>query len=402
MTQEPLTPEPMTPEPMTQIEIVVDLAAVRHNLGVLQRLVEPATVMLVVKADAYGHGMRACAEAARGAGVTWLGVATMEEGLDLRRAGDQGRILAWLDLPGADYTEAVAHDLDVTAYSVAELEAIGAAARGLGITARVQLKVDTGLSRGGASLASWPALVAAARRLEQEGGSVVVTGVWSHFAASDEPSHPANDRQEALFREALAVAEASGLRPEVTHLANSAAAILRPTSRFNLVRCGIAAYGLDPAPGHLPDSLGPEGLGPENLGLVPAMSVRAPLVLTKAVPAGGGVSYGHTWVAERDTTVGLIPVGYGDGVPRHASSRAEVWVAGRRRPVRGRICMDQFLVDLEGEEPPLGSDVVLFGSGLHGEPTAQEWAEACDTINYEIVTRIGGRLKRRYVGGVVS
>jgi alanine racemase len=387
LTQQPLTQQPSTQEPLTQGEIVVDLAAVRHNLGVLQRVVEPATVMLVVKADAYGHGMGECAAAARQAGVTWLGVATIEEGLRLRRAGDQGRVLTWLDLPGADYAEAIAHDLDLTAYSVNELEAIAAAAQGVGTIARVQLKVDTGLSRGGASLASWPALVEAARRLEQD-QSVLVTGLWSHFAASDQPSHPANDEQEGRFREALALAERAGLRPEVTHLANSAAAILRPSSRFNLVRCGIAAYGLDPAPGQLPT----------GLGLIPAMTVRAPLALTKEVPAGGGVSYGHTWIADRDTTVGLVPVGYGDGVPRHASSRAEVWLAGHRRPVRGRICMDQFLVDLGGEQPALGSLVVLFGPGLHGEPTAQDWAQACDTINYEIVTRIGGRLNRRYVG----
>jgi len=172
----------------------------------------------------------------------------------------------------------------------------------------------------------------------------------------------------------------------VRHLANSAAAILRPSSRFDLVRCGIASYGLDPAPGVTPD-----------LGLVPAMTVRTPLVLSKPVEAGVGVSYGHTWHAEGDTTVGLVPVGYGDGVPRHAGNSAEVWVDGRRRPVRGRICMDQFVVDLGGDLSAAGSEVVLFGTGHGGEPTAQDWAEACDTINYEIVTRIGGRMPRRYV-----
>ena len=170
------------------------------------------------------------------------------------------------------------------------------------------------------------------------------------------------------------------------HLANSAAAILRPSSRFDLVRCGIASYGLDPAPGTTPD-----------LGLVPAMTARATLALVKPIAAGAGVSYGHTWIADRDTTVGLVPAGYGDGVPRHAGNRAEAWVDGRRRPVRGRICMDQFVVDLDGDLPAPGSDVVLFGTGHDGEPTAQDWAEACETINYEIVTRIGGRMVRRYV-----
>ncbi len=190
-----------------------------------------------------------------------------------------------------------------------------------------------------------------------------------------------------MFAEALAVAGEAGLRPQLRHLANSAAAVLRPSSRYEVVRCGIAAYGLDPAPGR------PETAA---LGLRPAMTVRATLALSKSIHPGAGVSYGHTWVADRDTTVGLVPVGYGDGVPRHAGNRAEAWVAGRRRKVRGRVCMDQLVVDLDGDLPPPGSEVVLFGPGDDGEPTAQDWAEACDTINYEIVTRIGGRMSRRY------
>ncbi len=223
------------------------------------------------------------------------------------------------------------------------------------------------------------------RKLEER-GLARVTGIWSHFACSDEPAHPANDAQEDAFRAALAIADEAGLRPEVRHLANSAAAILRPSSRFDLVRCGIASYGLDPAPGTTPD-----------LGLVPAMTARATLALAKPVAAGAGVSYGHTWIADRDTTVGLVPAGYGDGVPRHAGNAAEAWVAGSRRPIRGRVCMDQFVVDLDGDLPEPGTDVVLFGTGDDGEPTAQDWAEACRTINYEIVTRIGGRMVRRHV-----
>ena len=215
---------------------------------------------------------------------------------------------------------------------------------------------------------------------------MTVTGIWSHFACSDEPDHPANDAQESAFRSALDVADAAGLTPEVRHLANSAAAILRPSSRFDLVRCGIASYGLDPAPGVTPD-----------LGLVPAMTARAQLALAKSVAAGAGVSYGHTWTADRDTTVGLVPVGYAEGVMRRAGNRAEAWVEGRRRPIRGRVCMDQFVVDLDGDLPAPGADVVLFGTGRDGEPTAQDWAEACDTINYEIVTRIGGRMVRSHV-----
>ena len=377
----------MSPRPENRAEIVVDLAAIRHNVRVLSKLVAPARMMTVVKADGYGHGLVESGRAAREAGAPWLGVATLDEALALRSSGDTGRLLCWLTVPGEDYGPAVAADVDLTAYTVTELDEIATAARTADATARVQLKVDTGLSRGGAPMADWGDLVAHAGALEAE-GVVRVTGVWSHFACSDEPEHPANDAQEADFREALRIAEDSGLRPEVRHLANSAAAMLRPSSRFDLVRCGIASYGLDPAPGRTPD-----------LGLVPAMTVRARLALTKVLTAGAGVSYGHTWVAETDTSVGLVPAGYGEGVPRHVGNRAEVLVAGRRRPVRGRICMDQFVVDLGGDLPEAGTEVVLFGPGTAGEPTAQDWAEAADTISYEIVTRVGGRLARRHVPG---
>jgi alanine racemase len=232
-------------------------------------------------------------------------------------------------------------------------------------------------------------MVEAARAGEAD-GVWTITGVWSHFACSDEPDHPANAAQEREFRDALAGAERVGLRPEVRHLANSAAAIHRPSSRFDLVRCGIAAYGLDPAP----------GIGPE-LGLEPAMTVTAPLALVKDLHAGASVSYGHTWTAPAETRVGLVPLGYGDGVPRHAGNTAEVRVGGSRRAIRGRICMDQFLVDLgdPGEAAAeAGDDVVLFGPGTSGEPTAADWARACGTIHYEIVTRMGGRLARRHIG----
>jgi alanine racemase len=375
----------MSPLQVARAEIVVDLAAIRHNVRTLKRVVGPAQLMTVVKADGYGHGLVPSARAARAAGADWLGVATIDEALALRESGDSGRVLCWLGVPGEDYAMAVAAGVDVTAYSLAELGEIRAGASAAGCPARLQLKVDTGLSRGGAPMAAWAEVVAAARDGERA-GHWRVTGIWSHFACSDEPEHPANDAQERVFREALAIAEAAGLQPEARHLANSAAAILRPSARFDLVRCGLASYGLDPAPGWTPD-----------LGLVPAMTARATLAMVKQVATGDGVSYGHTWIAEHATTLGLVPIGYGDGVPRHASSSAETWVAGKRRPIRGRICMDQFVVDLSGEPAEAGDDVVLFGPGRAGEPTAQDWADACETISYEIVTRIGGRMARRYV-----
>jgi alanine racemase len=367
-------------------EIVVDLAAIRANVRTLRELVAPAQFMAVVKADGYGHGMLACARAAREAGADWLGVATIDEALALRADGDAGPILSWLTVPGEDWTAAIAHDVDVTVYTEAELAEIATAARVTSSTARVQLKIDTGLSRGGATPEAWPALVEAARKFELD-GLVRITGLWSHFAASDEPAHPANDAQEAAFDQALAIADTAGLRPEVTHLANSAAAILRPSSRRDLVRCGIATYGLDPAPSVRHDT-----------ELVPAMTVRAQLAVVKQIEAGAGVSYGHTWIADHATTVAVVPAGYGEGIPRHAGNTAYVEIGGKRRPVRGRICMDQFVVDLDGDDATPGDEVVLFGPGAHGEPTAQDWAEACGTINYEIVTRIGGRLTRTHVG----
>jgi alanine racemase len=377
----------MSREPVRRPEIVVDLGAIRRNVGILRDLVAPdgSDVMVVVKADGYGHGMLEAASAARRAGAPWLGVATIEEAVRLREHGDTGRILSWLTVPGDDWAAAIDRDVDVTAYTLAELAEIRAAVTAT--PARLQLKIDTGLSRGGSTAALWPDLVAAARAGEAD-GVWRVTGIWSHFACSDEPAHPANESQERAFLDAVAGAEGAGLRPEVRHLANSAAAILRPSSRFDLVRCGIASYGLDPAPGQTPD-----------LGLEPAMTVVAPLALTKSIPAGAGVSYGHTWTAPGPTRVGLVPLGYGDGVPRHAGNTAETWVDGKRRPIRGRICMDQFVVDLGEEGAAAGDEVVLFGPGSSGEPTADDWARACGTIHYEIVTRIGGRLRRRYVGG---
>ena len=372
-------------------EIVVDLAAIRHNVRTLRDLTG-VPLIAVVKADGYGHGMVEAARAAREGGAEWIAVATVDEALRLRDAGYAGPLLCWLTLPGVDLARAVAEGVDVSAYSVAELDELAAAAEAVGRRARVQLKVDTGLNRGGAPRSAWAEVFDRARTGERA-GSWKVTGLWSHFACSDEPEHPANDRQEQAFRAAVALAADTGLQPELLHLANSAAAVLRPSARFDAVRCGIAIYGLDPAPGSTPD-----------LGLVPAMTVRSHLGVVKELAPGDAVSYGQRWVADRPTTIGLVPVGYGDGIPRHAFSpgrAAEVEVGGRRRPIRGTVCMDQFMVDLDGDAAEVGDEVVLFGEGA-GVPGAQDWAEACGTISYEIVTRIGGRMTRTYVDSEVS
>lgn len=396
------------PASRPRAEIVVDLDAYRHNLAVLTEhlaataAADPAPLLMaVVKADAYGHGMRACARAARAAGVPWLGVATPDEALALRADGDTGRLLCWLAVPDEDLSALVAADVDVTVATTAQLDRLVAGLVVGSAPARVQLKVDTGLSRGGATAADWPEVVAAAAAAERT-GAVRVTGVWSHLASADTPDDPANDAQEQAFRDALAVAAAAGLRPEVRHLANSAAALLRPSAHFDLVRCGIATYGLDPAPTVPPADRGPGG-GPD---LRPVMTARARLALVKRVDAGTGVSYGHHWVAPAPTVLGLVPVGYGEGVPRaatlatdHGGPGAEVLVGGRRAPLCGRVCMDQVVVDLGPDAPDRpGDEVVLFGAGPTGAPTADEWAAVCGTINYEIVTRIGGRFTRTYAG----
>ncbi len=369
-------------------ETVVDLAAIRHNIARVREAVaaDAPALMVVVKADGYGHGMLPVARAARAAGAEWLGVTTPEEALAVRESGDTGRVLCWLATPGADFAPVVVADVDVTASSERQLGEIAAAAERTGRAARVQLKVDTGMSRNGATAEHWPGLVAAAR-LAEETGRIRVTGLWSHLACSDEPEHPANAAQERAFRHALGVAESAGLRPEIRHLANSAATLLRPSARFDLVRVGLAAYGLSPAP-DLNSAAG--------LGLRPAMTVRARLAHVKDLAAGAGVSYGHTYVADAPMRAGLVPLGYGDGIPRHASSTAQVQLRGEWRPVLGRVCMDQMMVAAPGAEA--GDEVILLGPGDQGEPTAQDWAEWCGTISYEIVTRMGGRQARVWVG----
>jgi len=380
-------------EDYRRAEIVVDLGAIRRNVEKLCDAVAAHTdgpaVMVVVKADGYGHGLFGSARAARAGGATWLGVADREEALDLRGDGDTGRMLTWLGMPGEDYGPLLEADVDVAAYSVHQLEEIVEAAKATGKLARVHLKVDTGLSRGGAPLSAWKALVVAARTAEVD-GHVKVAGVWSHFACSDEPDHPSNDLQEDAFEDALQVAADAGLEPEVRHLANSEAALLRPSAWYDLVRFGIAAYGLSPAP---------KVTSIDDLELEPAMTVRAKAALSKDLAPGDSVSYGHTFTAEQPMRVALVPLGYGDGIPRHASSLGPVQIRGVRGRILGRVCMDQFVAQAP-RGTLAGDEVVLFGPGTSGEPTAQDWAEACGTISYEIVTRMGGlagRAEKRWV-----
>ncbi|MFC4503093.1 MULTISPECIES: alanine racemase [Streptomyces] len=382
---------PATP-PRARAEI--DLAALRANVRTLRAQAPGAAFMAVVKADGYGHGALPCARAAVEAGAGWVGTATPEEALALRASGElpaDVRIMCWLWTPGGPWRETVEAGIDVSVSGLWALREVAEAARAAGRPALVQLKADTGLGRNGCQPADWGELVAAAVRAESA-GLVRVTGLWSHFACADEPGHPSVAVQLALFEEMVASAERAGVRPEVRHIANSPATLTLPESHFDLVRPGIAMYGVSPGP-----ALGSAA----DLGLRPVMTLAASLALVKHVAGGHGVSYGHRYVTPGETTLGLVPLGYADGVPRHASGTGPVLVGGKWRTVAGRIAMDQFVVDLGGDEPEPGAEAVLFGPGEHGEPTAEDWAQAAGTIGYEIVTRIGARVPRVYVGASV-
>ncbi|POX41882.1 alanine racemase [Streptomyces sp. Ru73] len=365
----------------------IDLDALRSNVRALKAHAPGARLMAVVKSDAYGHGAVQCAAAAREAGAEWLGTALPEEAFALREAGDTGRLMAWLWTPGGPWRKAVSLDIDVSVSGLWALHEVSHAAHAAGRPARVQLKIDTGLGRNGCQPAEWAELTAAARAAETE-GLIQVTGVWSHFACADEPGHPSIAAQIAVFRDALATAEAAGLRPEVRHICNTPGLLTLPEAHFDLVRAGIGIYGVSPSP---------EIGTPADLGLRPVMTLSASLASVKHVPGGHGVSYGHHYTTPGDTTLALVPLGYADGIPRHASGTGPVLIAGKRRTIAGRVAMDQFVVDLGGESASVGDEAVLFGPGDRGEPTAEDWAQATGTIGYEIVTRIGSRVPRVYV-----
>ncbi|MFF9816941.1 alanine racemase [Streptomyces sp. NPDC014006] len=369
----------------------IDLAALRANVRTLREKAPGAAFMAVVKADGYGHGAIPCARAAVDAGATWIGTATPEEALAVRDA-ESGipadvRVMCWLWTPGGPWREAIEAGIDISVSGVWALRELTDAARTATRPARVQLKADTGLGRNGCQPADWPELVGAALAAERE-GILRVTGLWSHFACADEPGHPSIAAQLTRFREMTAYAEERGVRPEVRHIANSPAVLTLPETHFDLVRPGIAMYGVSPSP-----ELGTSA----DFGLRPVMTVTASLALVKRVPGGHGVSYGHHYVTPGETTLGLVPLGYGDGIPRHASGTGPVLVDGKWRTAAGRIAMDQFVVDLGGDTPEPGTEAVLFGPGDRGEPTAEDWAQAAGTIAYEIVTRISSRVPRVYV-----
>lgn len=370
-------------------EAVVDLDAIEHNVRHLAGIVAPARVLVVVKADAYGHGALAVARAAERSGADWLGVADLDEALELRAAGIEAPVLAWLHDIDADYARGIDARIDLGVSSIAQLESIADAATAARATAHVHLKIDTGLSRNGVARDAWRAVVERAAALERA-GAVRVRGIFSHLANAGAEADAA---QLHAFDEALGAASAAGLAPELRHLASTEGALRRPETRFDLVRIGIGAYGIAPFG---------DGTTADELGLRPAMTVRARVAAVRGIAAGTGASYGLDWRAEHATTLALVPFGYADGMPRQASGRAQVYLAGALRSLVGRVAMDQFIVDVGDDPVEVGDVAVVVGDPARGEPSADDLAARADTIGYEIVTRIGPRVPRRYVGAVAG
>jgi alanine racemase len=383
MAAVPVTPISLTPGVLA--EALVDLGAIEHNVRLLCDQARGAQVMAVVKADGYGHGAVQTARAALAAGATELGVATVDEALALRAAGITAPVLSWLHPPGLDFGPALLADVQIGVSSERQLDELLDAVRRTGRTATVTVKVDTGLNRNGVAPADYPSMLAALRRAVAE-NAIVTRGLMSHMVYADQPDNPVNDLQAQRFTDMLAAARERGVRYDVAHLSNSSATMSRPDLAFDMVRPGVAVYGLSPVP-----ELG-------DMGLVPAMTVKCTVALVKSLRAGESVSYGHTWTAQRDTNLALLPVGYADGVFRSLGNRLEVSINGRRRPGVGRICMDQFVVDLGPGRTDVaeGDEAILFGPGGNGEPTAQDWADLLGTIHYEVVTSPRGRITRTY------
>jgi alanine racemase len=363
-------------------EAIVDLSAIKHNVGLLKKTAG-TKLLAVVKADAYGHGLVPVAKAAISAGADYLGVALLEEAIALREAGIEAPILAWLVQPGSDFKKAIELNIDVAAASLKALQEISDASESK--KARVHLEVDTGMTRGG-FLSEWDHLTAENLK------NVEVVGIFSHFARADEPGEAQNDEQLTRFNEMVERVHSFGFTNVIRHLSNSAATIKNHAAAFDMVRTGIAMYGLSPDVKTLGNS--------QSLALRPAMQLRAAMYLVKDVPANTPVGYGASESTSADTKLGVIAMGYADGIPRIAHG-AGVWSAGKKAFSIGRVSMDQFVVDLGAQSKAQSGDwVVIFGNGSHGEFTADDWGAASQTINYEIVTRIGPRVPRIYAAHV--
>jgi alanine racemase len=358
----------------------VDLAAVTANVRTIKSRTA-GEMMAVVKADGFGHGQVDVARAALAGGATRFGVTSIDEARPLRAAGLTERVLSWLNPVGADFGTALHQDIELGVPGLDHLRAIARSAPG----ACIHLHLDTGMGRDGAEPAEWDRLCRAARDAERR-EQVRVVGVMGHLPCADQPGHPANGVGRDRFVWGVGAARAAGLRPADHHLAATAATLSDPLAHHTMSRVGAGLVGIDES---------------GTVRLRPALTLTAPLVTVRSVPAGTPVGYGHTWTTPRPTRLGLIPVGYADGLPRLASHRAQVWVRGARRPVVGRISMDMAVVDLGPDTTSVdgaataGDTVTVFGPGDHGEPTTAEWARWAETLEHEIVTGLSARLQRR-------
>lgn len=368
----------------------VDLAAIRDNVKVLQNLAKNSEVMAVVKADAYGHGLIPVAKAARQGGATWLGTALLEEAISLRNSGDSGRILTWLGSPNDKWQECIDLGIDVSVSSIEIASEVIKAAKKIGKKSKIHIKVDTGLGRNGVM----PGDLADLTSLLEEAtanGLVEVVAVWTHFALADAPSSPTISKQLEVLDASFKFVESRGFKNLMKHAANSAATLTSPHTHFDLVRPGIAVYGITPG--------GEVGKASE-FGLRPAMTLKAQATLVKDVPAGHGISYGAEYVTKQNTKIALIPLGYADGIPRIAGNKGAVLANGKKLSVAGRVCMDQFVIDIGDLDFSTGDEVILFGDPAQNEPDVEEWAKASQSIGYEIVTRLGSRVPRIYLNGI--
>jgi len=363
----------------------IDLGAVRANVAALVGLASPAQLLAVVKADGYGHGAVPVAEAALDAGATWLGVALVEEGAALRRAGIEAPILVLSEPAPAAADAVVAHHLTPVVYTPAGIDALRKAVVAAGNRAplAVHLKVDTGMHRVGCVVEDAETLVdtiVACPELE-------LGGVCTHLAVADAPALPYTDEQLDRFDALLGALDSSGRRPPLVHAANSAGLLAHPRSHYDLVRVGIAIYGVPPAP-ELAD----------RIALRPVLALRAQVSHVKDLPTGAGVSYGLKYALAQPARVATVPVGYADGVPRNLGlGGGEVLIGGERCPIAGTVTMDQLMADVGELDVAVGDDVVLLGRQGDDAISATEWAAHVGTIAYEIVTGIGPRVPRRYV-----
>jgi alanine racemase len=366
-------------------KLTIDLNNVAHNLDTMRKLVnstgKQVKIMGVVKADAYGHGMLQVARKIEAEGVDYIGVADLAEAQTLRSAGIKTRILAWLHDPQDDFASAIKHEIDVAVSSKEQLLRVKKAASATGTPAQIHIKVDTGLSRNGVTIDELEDLLIETKAAVEE-GLVQTVGIFSHLSSTGVKEDLA---QIERFELALDMAAKLGVEFELRHLTASDGTLSYPQAHYDMIRAGIALYGLSP----FSDNRAAE------FGLKPVMTAEATVVQTKRVQAGEGVSYGYLYRTPKETTLALVPVGYAEGLPRNASGKAEVCINNKFYKILSRIAMDQFVVDVGDASISPGDRVVIFGDG---GPSADDLATAADTINYEIVTRIGSRFNREFIG----